>query len=106
VAGTCVKQVEGGMFMNNIQLPSRVMDVFAALKTQGYSVEFSVGSNYDILFKVFSYGELSCYGYLLTEKDYDFSDDTFEMLTRFVGNTKLYRKSVIVRDYLEDKFSH
>jgi hypothetical protein len=92
--------------MEKIQLPSRVMDVFAAIKVQGFTVEFYIGSTYNIVFKIFDCGELKCMGSLLKEKDFDFSDSTYTKIIKLLGDYELYKKSAAVLKYLEDKFSN
>lgn len=86
--------------MNNMLLPSRVINVLAALKAQGFTMEFSQMINGDIIINVYEDSKLKHQTFLRSELEFDLLDTQFEILSR-LADAELQKKSAAVLEYLE-----
>jgi hypothetical protein len=86
--------------MNNMQLPSRVVDVLAALKTQGYKMEFSTMADGDICVEVFKDGHYRISFFLRHNLGFDMSDPQYKEMCDVV-DPRVQKKSAAVLKYLE-----
>lgn len=87
--------------MNEMLIPSRVLYVLAALKSQGFTLEFSLMADGDINLKVFNKGEFKYQTYLRSKIDYDMYDTPYETLCN-LADAKLQTKSAAVLEFLEE----
>jgi hypothetical protein len=86
--------------MNNMLLPSRVINVLAALKAQGFTMEFSQMTNGDIIINVYEDSKFKHQTFLRSELEFDLLDTQFEILSR-LADAELQKKSAAVLEYLE-----
>ena len=86
--------------MNNMLLPSRVVNVLAALKAQGFTMEFSQMTNGDIIIKIYENSKFKYQTFLRSEDEFDLLDTQFEILSR-LADAELQKKSAAILEYLE-----
>jgi hypothetical protein len=86
--------------MDKMQLPSRVVDVLAALKTQGYVMEFSSMADGDICVDVFKDGHHRINFFLRQHSGFDMLNCEYETMCNVV-DPRVQRKSAAVLKYLE-----
>lgn len=86
--------------MNNMQLPSRVVNVLAALKTQGYTMEFNSMADGDIMANVYRNGKYRTSFLLVHDKEFDMYDCDYEKMCDVV-DPRVQKKSAAVLKYLE-----
>lgn len=86
--------------MNQMQLPSRVVDVLAALKTQGYEIKFSAFADGDIDVKVYKDDQYQASFYLLVNHGFDMYDNDYNRMCNVV-DPRVQKKSAAVLKYLE-----
>jgi hypothetical protein len=86
--------------MNNMQLPSRVVDVLAALKTQGFEMRFSQMAGGNICVRVFKGNTYRTSFFLRHDKEFDMYDSEYEIMCDVV-DPRVQRKSAAVLKYLE-----
>lgn len=88
--------------MNNMLLPSRVINVLAALKAQGYETKFvldQTGGN--IRVDIYKDGSYKHYFILRHELQFDMLDCIYEEMCNFT-NVELQNECAAVLKYLED----
>lgn len=86
--------------MAKMQLPSRVVDVLAALKTQGFVMKFSSMADGDIAVEVFKDGHYRITFFLRHNKGFDMSDSQYTDMCNVV-DPRVQKKSAAVLKYLE-----
>lgn len=86
--------------MNKMQLPSRVTNVLAALKTQGHTMEFEPTAEGDIRVNVRKNGKLKTFFWLLYEREFDMFDCDYKRMCNVV-DPRVQKKSAAVLKYLE-----
>lgn len=86
--------------MNTMQLPSRVCDVLAALRTQGFDVKFSPFADGDIGVEVYRKDEYKTSFFLRHEIDFDMYNCEYEKMCD-VLDPRVQKKSAAVLKYLE-----
>ena len=86
--------------MNKMQLPSRVTDVLAALKTQGFNMEFKSMADGDINVDVFKDGKYRTQFFLYHNDGFDTTNNEYEKMCDVV-DPRVQRKSAAVLKYLE-----
>lgn len=86
--------------MNKMQLPSRVINVLAALKTQGNEMRFSPMADGDIFVYVRKNGEFRTSFLLVHDKEFDMFDTDYEKMCNVV-DPRVQKKSAAVLKYLE-----
>lgn len=96
---------EGGVCMNKMQLPSRVTDVLAALKTQGYDIEFRPTASGNICVYVYKDGRYRIDFFLMHNIGFDMYDCEYEKMCDVV-DPRVQKKSAAVLKYLEGIIEH
>lgn len=86
--------------MNEMLLPSRVINVLAALKAQGFTMEFSQMTNGNISISVYKDSKFKHQTFLRSELGFDLLDTQFEILS-CLADAELQKKSAAVLEYLE-----
>lgn len=86
--------------MNKMQLPSRVTDVLAALKTQGYEMRFSPMADGDIHVEVYKDDHYRTSFSLIFNKEFDMYDCDYRKMCDVV-DPRVQKKSAAVLKYLE-----
>lgn len=86
--------------MNSMLLPSRVINVLAALKAQGFTMEFTKMIDGDIIVKVYENGEFLHQCYLRSNIGFDMLDSVYETMS-CLADAELQKKSAAVLEYLE-----
>ncbi len=86
--------------MEKMQLPSRVVDVLAALKTQGYTMEFKPMANGDIVVDVYKDGKYRTDFFLLHNNGFDTYDSHYNKMCDVI-DPRVQKKSAAVLKYLE-----
>lgn len=86
--------------MNQMQLPSRVVDVLAALKTQGYDLVFSPMADGDIDVEVRKDGRYRISFFLKHKEGFDMADHAYKTMCDVV-DPRVQKKSAAVLKYLE-----
>lgn len=86
--------------MDKMQLPSRVVDVLAALKTQGYVMGFSSMADGDICVDVFKDNHHRINFFLRQHLGFDMLNCEYETMCDVV-DPRVQRKSAAVLKYLE-----
>lgn len=86
--------------MNTMQLPSRVIDVLAALKTQGYDITFKSLADGDIYVKAFKDNVYRTNFFLREDIGFDMLDFVYEDICK-VLDPRVQKKSAAVLKYLE-----
>lgn len=95
-----MQSVEGGVCMNQMQLPSRVVDVLAALKTQGFEVRFEPFADGDIDVKVYKDDRFQTSFLLVHNHGFDTYDSDYNRMCNVV-DPRVQKKSAAVLKYLE-----
>lgn len=95
-----MQSVEGGVCMNQMQLPSRVVDVLAALKTQGYRLDFSTMADGDICVEVYQGKTYRISFFLRQSLGFDMSNSQYETMCNVV-DPRVQKKGAAVLRYLE-----
>lgn len=86
--------------MNEMLLPSRVINVLAALKAQGFTMEFTKMVDGDIIVKVYKNGEFIYQCYLRSNMGFDMLNSVYETMS-CLADAELQKKSAAVLEYLE-----
>lgn len=86
--------------MAKMQLPSRVVDVLAALKTQGFKTEFHSMADGDICVEVFKDGHYLIRFFLRQEIGFDMFNHEYKTICD-VLDPRVQKKSAAVLKYLE-----
>lgn len=86
--------------MNTMQLPSRVCDVLAALRTQGHDMDFAAMASGNICVRVYKDGVYKTSFFLRHEINFDMYDCEFEKMCDVV-DPRVQKKSAAVLKYLE-----
>lgn len=86
--------------MNKMQLPSRVVDVLAALKTQGFDMKFKSFADGDIGIEIFRDGEYRTQFFLYHNYGFDMCDSDYRKMCDVV-DPRVQKKSAAVLKYLE-----
>lgn len=86
--------------MNTMQLPSRVVDVLAALRTQGYAMEFKQMASGNIDVEVYKNSKYHTDFLLVCTKDYDMYDSEYEKMCNVI-DPRVQKKCAAVLKYLE-----
>ena len=86
--------------MNNMQLPSRVINVLAALKTQGFKMEFKPMANGNIIVDVYKNDEYQTNFFLKHNNGFDMHDVDYNKMCDVV-DPRVQKKSAAVLKYLE-----
>ena len=86
--------------MNTMQLPSRVVNVLAALRTQGYTMEFKQMASGNIDVEVYKNAKYHTDFLLVCTKDYDMYDSEYEKMCNVI-DPRVQKKSAAVLKYLE-----
>lgn len=86
--------------MNQMQLPSRVVDVLAALKTQGFDVKFKPMADGDICVNVYKDSKYRTDFFLRHNDGFDMFNDDYNKLCDVV-DPRVQKKSAAVLKYLE-----
>lgn len=86
--------------MSKMQLPSRVVDVLAALRTQGYDMKFKTIADGDICVDVYKNGKYRIDFFLRHDNGFDMSDYCYERMCN-VLDPRVQKKSAAVLKYLE-----
>lgn len=86
--------------MSKMQLPSRVVDVLAALRTQGYETKFSSFADGDIGVSVFKDGHYRIEFFLRQHKGFDMHDCEYKKMCDVI-DPRVQKKSAAVLKYLE-----
>ena len=86
--------------MKQMQLPSRVVDVLAALKTQGFNMEFSTMADGNICVEVRKDGRYRTSFFLRHNKGFDMYDHEYKDMCD-VLDPRVQKKSAAVLKYLE-----
>ena len=86
--------------MNQMQLPSRVVDVLAALKTQGFEMKFEQYASGNINVKVFKDAEYQTSFLLVHDYEFDMLDSDYNKMCNVV-DSRVQKKSAAVLKYLE-----
>jgi hypothetical protein len=83
-----------------MQLPSRVTNVMAALKTQGFEMKFSSMADGDICVEVFKDSKYRISFFLRQHTGFDMSNSQYEDMCNVV-DPRVQKKSAAVLKYLE-----
>lgn len=86
--------------MAKMQLPSRVADVLAALRTQGFDMEFSQLADGNICVEVFKDRHYRISFFLRHNKGFDMYDHEYNTMCNVV-DPRVQKKSAAVLKYLE-----
>lgn len=86
--------------MNKMQLPSRVVDVLAALRTQGYDMKFHTMSDGDIVVDIFKDGQHQTEFFLYHNEGFDMSTYAYKRVCNIL-DPRVQKKSAAVLKYLE-----
>lgn len=86
--------------MNTMQLPSRVIDVLAALRTQGYDMKFKQLASGNIDVEVYKNDKYHTDFLLACTKDYDMYDSDYKKMCNVI-DLRVQKKSAAVLKYLE-----
>lgn len=86
--------------MKQMQLPSRVVDVLAALKTQGFDMEFRSMASGNIVVEVFKDGRYRTSFFLYHDREFDMYDHEYKDMCD-VLDPRVQKKSAAVLKYLE-----
>ena len=86
--------------MEQMQLPSRVVDVLAALKTQGFDMKFRSMADGDIVVEVFKEKRFRISFFLRHDKGFDMLDCEYRTMCDVV-DPRVQKKSAAVLKYLE-----
>jgi hypothetical protein len=86
--------------MNTVQLPSRVIDVMAALKTQGYKMRFSQLGNGNICVEIFKNDRYQNSFYLQPDKGFDMHNGSYEEICNLL-DPNFQKRNAAVLKYLE-----
>jgi hypothetical protein len=86
--------------METMQLPSRVVNVLAALRTQGYDMKFKQMASGNINVEVYKNDKYHTDCLLVCTKDYDMYDSEYEKMCNVI-DPRVQKKSAAVLKYLE-----
>lgn len=86
--------------MAKMQLPSRVTNVLAALKTQGYNTKFSSMADGDIIVEIFKGEDYRTSFFLRHHIEFDMLDTEYKRMCDVV-DPRVQKKSAAVLKYLE-----
>lgn len=86
--------------MEKMQLPSRVINVLAALRTQGFEMKFSQFADGDICVEIFKDGKFCYQFYLYHNNGFDTTNREYERICDIV-DPRVQKKSAAVLKYLE-----
>lgn len=86
--------------MNTMQLPTRVIEVLAALKTQGFTMKVKSMEDGDIMIDIYKDGEYQTDMFLREKLEFDMYDTTYEKICKLI-DPRVQRRSAAILKYLE-----
>jgi hypothetical protein len=86
--------------MNQMQLPSRVVDVLAALKTQGFEMKFEQYASGNINVQVYKDDRYQTSFLLVHDNEFDMLNSDYNKMCNVV-DPRVQKKSAAVLKYLE-----